>query len=236
MGGSIRGVSHRQRRDESRGAVRRSAWIARPVRYAAAAGAVAVAVAAFGGLGASASGRSTRASGPSVTWAVVYPIKTLDPNLVYDGGGNNFMAYQECDALLRFGSNLKLQPELARSWHQASPTKYVYNLRSDVKFWDGNPLTPADVAFSVNRIQDPKLASPLASLAGAGSIKKAVVSGPHQVTILLKKANPIAQWLPATPIGQVVEKSFALQKGKAFGTSVNDVMCSGAYKPTSWVK
>lgn len=208
------------------------------MRYLGAlAGVTAVAaIAAFGASPALSSSGKAAASSDGITWAIVYPVKTLDPGLVYDGGGNNFMAYQECDAMLRFGSNLKLQPEVASSWKQTSPTKYVYTIRSDVKFWDGNPVTPADVAFSINRAQDKKLASPLASLAGAGSIKKAVVSGPNQVTMILSKPNPIAQWLPATPIGQIVEKSFALKKGKAFGTSVSNIMCSGAYRPTSWVK
>jgi peptide/nickel transport system substrate-binding protein len=192
--------------------------------------------AGFAAFGPTASARPGASDPASITWAISFPVKTLDPGLVYDGGGNNFVAYQECDSVLRFGENLKLEPGIASSWHQTSPTAYVYNLRSDVKFWDGHPVTPADVAFSMNRIDSKALASPLASLAGAGSFKTAVVSGPHQVTVHLTKANPIAQWLPATPVGQVVEKAFVQAKGKAFGSSVSNVMCSGPYRPATWNK
>jgi peptide/nickel transport system substrate-binding protein len=223
----------------------------RPVLLASVAGVAVIAAACGGSSGSGGSSSAGGASGvtgaataakgggksvASITWAITFPVKTLDPGLVYDGGGNNFVAFQECDSLLRFGTNMRLEPELASSWKQASPTSYVYTIRSDAKFWDGNPVTPADVAFSVNRIQDKALASPLASLASAGAIKNATVSGPHEVTITLSKPDPIAHWLAATPVGQVVEKSFAQAKGKTFGTSVSTIMCSGAYRPTTWIK
>lgn len=206
--------------------------------------AIAAVLAGCGGSSSSSSsgtGTQTSAAGSgksvaNVTWAISYPVKTLDPGLVYDGGGNNFMAYQECDSMLRFGENLKLEPEVASSWREATPTSYVYTIRPDVKFWDGHPVTPADVAFSINRIQDKTLASPLASLAGAGSIKSASATGPHEVTVTLSSPNPIAQWLPATPVGQIVEKSFAQKLGSKFGNSTSNIMCSGAYRPTTWNK
>src|SRR5947209_18408525 len=84
---------------------------------------------------ASASARNQAADASSITFAISFPVKTLDPGLVYDGGGNNFVAYQECDSVLRFGEGLKLEPGSAQTWTQTSPTTYVYNLRSDVKFW-----------------------------------------------------------------------------------------------------
>ena len=172
----------------------------------------------------------------SLTWAITSSVGSLDPGLVYDGGGNNIVAYEECDPLLRFGENLQLEPGLATSWRQTSKTTYVYRLRDDAKFWDGKPVTAEDVAFSINRIQDKALASPLASLAGAGDLKGAKVTGPSEVTVVLKRANPIAQWLPATPVGQVVEKAAVEQWGRDFGTTPEKVMCSGPYRPTSYTK
>src|ERR1700730_8295329 len=41
-------------------------------------------------------------------------------------------------------------PWLAESWTQPDPTTYVYKLRSDVKFSDGQPLTADDVVQSMN--------------------------------------------------------------------------------------
>ena len=141
-----------------------------------------------------------------------------------------------CNSLLQFGPKGQLEPELASSWKQTSPTTYVYNLVHNARFWDGNPVTPADVAFSVNRIASPKLASPLLSLLQTGNIKKAVVSGRWQVTIELTSPNPIAQDLPATPIGQVVEESVVEKWGSAFGSAPNKVMCSGPFRPLKYLQ
>src|ERR1019366_3716258 len=111
------------------------------------------------------------------------------------------------------------------------PTTYVYNLVHNAKFWDGHPVTAADVAFSVNRIASAKLASPLLSLFQTGNLKNASVTGPWQVTITLNAANPIAQDIPATPVGQVVEQSVVNKYGSAFGSTPSKVMCSGPFRP-----
>src|SRR5207302_1168256 len=110
-------------------------------------------------------------------------------------------------SLLKFGDNLSLQPQIASSWHQLNKLAYVYNLRSDARFWDGKPVTAADVAFSFNRILDPKLASPLQSV--VPTVKDMVVSGHSQVTLRLKSPDPRARWIAALPTGQIVEQAFA---------------------------
>ncbi len=171
----------------------------------------------------------------SLTWGITSLDSSLDPGLVYNIDPNIITAAM-CNSLLQFGPQGQLQSELASSWKQTSPTTYVYNLVHNAKFWDGNPVTATDVAYSINRIASPKLASPLLSLLQTGSIKNAVVSGPWQVTINLTNANPIAADLPATPIGQVVEKSAVLKWGLQFGSATNKVMCSGPFKPVRYVK
>ena len=174
------------------------------------------------------------ASSQSLTWGITSTDPSLDPGLVYAIDPNIITAAM-CNSLLQFGPQGQLEPELASSWKQTSPTTYVYNLVHDARFWDGNPVTAADVAFSVNRIASPKLASPLLSLFQTGNIKKAVVSGPWQVTIDLTSPNPIAQDLPATPIGQVVEESVVSKYGSAFGSTPSKVMCSGPFRPVRFV-
>ena len=60
-----------------------------------------------------------------------------------------------CESLLRQGPDLTIGPGLAESAEFTSDTSLVVTLRSDVTFWDGTPLTPADVVFSLKRQQDP---------------------------------------------------------------------------------
>ena len=48
----------------------------------------------------------------------------------------------------------------ATSWRYVSDTVIDFEIRSDVKFHDGSPLTPEDVVFSVKRITNPAFKSP----------------------------------------------------------------------------
>jgi peptide/nickel transport system substrate-binding protein len=181
--------------------------------------------------GSSLAGASTSSS---LTWGITSNDPSLDPGLVY-AIDPNIITASMCNSLLQFGPQGQLEPELASSWKQTSPTTYVYNLVHNAKFWDGHSVTADDVAFSVNRIASAKLASPLLSLFQTGNLKKAVVSGKWQVTIDLNAANPIAQDLPATPVGQVVEQSVVKKYGSAFGSTPSKVMCSGPFRPVRYV-
>lgn len=66
------------------------------------------------------------------------------------------------DGLMRLGPDGELVPNVAESV-TVSEDGLVYNviLRRDISFHDGNDLTAEDVLFTVSRIQDPLLGSPL---------------------------------------------------------------------------
>ena len=63
------------------------------------------------------------------------------------------------EGLLAFDPDGTLQPSLAESWSQPDPLTYVYKLRPDVTFWNGDPLTADDVVFSLNQHIDPDVGS-----------------------------------------------------------------------------
>ncbi len=52
-----------------------------------------------------------------------------------------------CDSLLINDSEGKMQPNLCSSWEQVDELTYVYEIRDDVKFSDGTPMTTDDVVF-----------------------------------------------------------------------------------------
>src|SRR3954451_1574023 len=49
--------------------------------------------------------------------------------------------------------HLRPVPGLAESWRVLDPVTWEFTLRPGVRFHDGSPLTPADVAFSIMRAQ-----------------------------------------------------------------------------------
>jgi peptide/nickel transport system substrate-binding protein len=130
------------------------------------------------------------------------------------------------ESLLRINDQGKLVPNLAVSWKEPNNLTYVFDLRRGVKFWDGHPMTPADVVYSFMRQIDPKTQSQDASF--FSNMKDAVQSGPEQVTIHMKHPDPTFIYMPAT-YAFIIEKAYALKEGKNLGTPAGGIMGTGAY-------
>jgi peptide/nickel transport system substrate-binding protein len=130
-----------------------------------------------GTLGSSASGGgSGSAAGPALTVDLSSYPASLDPGLQYDT--ESYSVYRNIfDQLLhRDPTTEQVVPWLATSWKQQNATTWTFTIRKGVKFSDGEPLTAADAAFSIERILDPKFASQqeanfsaIASAAGSGN-------------------------------------------------------------------
>jgi peptide/nickel transport system substrate-binding protein len=68
------------------------------------------------------------------------------------------------NSLLRSDKNSQLQTELAENWHRIDAQTYIFDLRRNVTFHNGKPLTAADVKFTYASILDPKYSSPKRAL------------------------------------------------------------------------
>lgn len=55
-------------------------------------------------------------------------------------------------------------PDLATKWQSADGKVWIFTLQSGARFSNGKPVTVDDVIFSFNRLRDPKVGSPAASL------------------------------------------------------------------------
>jgi peptide/nickel transport system substrate-binding protein len=55
------------------------------------------------------------------------------------------------DPLVRRDRTLKVEPALAQSWENPTPTTWRFHLRPNVKFHEGQPFTADDVVFSYQR-------------------------------------------------------------------------------------
>jgi peptide/nickel transport system substrate-binding protein len=64
------------------------------------------------------------------------------------------------NSLLRADERGQLKMELAEHWHMSDPQTYVFELRRDVRFHDGRPLTARDVKTTYESILDPRTRSP----------------------------------------------------------------------------
>ncbi|MBA2530520.1 MAG: ABC transporter substrate-binding protein [Nocardioidaceae bacterium] len=136
------------------------------------------------------------------------------------------------ESLLTFDNDIQLQPLLAESWSQPDPLSYVFQLRSDVTFWDGTPLVPEDVVYSLERHMDPDVASEMNYL--FSRVKSIEVTGPSEVTVRLSKPDPFFGY--GQTFTSITPKAFTQELGDKFGRPGGTVttMGSGPYKITEF--
>jgi peptide/nickel transport system substrate-binding protein len=167
-----------------------------------------------------------------VTWDEPYgEPPSLDPLKSYALPANTILS-NTCDALLRTGPDLKLQPGLATSWAHPTPTTTVFKIRQGVRFWDGAPLTTEDVVYSLNRQLNPKLGT--FYTAWVADIASIAQTGPDEVTLTTKVPDVIVAQMMASGLGTVIEKRYAEAKGSAYGTPAGGLMCTGPFELKSW--
>jgi oligopeptide transport system substrate-binding protein len=76
---------------------------------------------------------------------------------IYTTGGTNSIT----EPLLRNNENIELVPALAESWKLDDATKnWVFTIRKDALWSDGQPITADDIVFTYAHAGDPKLANP----------------------------------------------------------------------------
>jgi peptide/nickel transport system substrate-binding protein len=112
---------------------------------------------------------------------------TLDPQLQWNP--DSYYVYRNIfDNLVTRDDKGQIVPQIATAWKVLSDTQVEFEIRDGVTFHDGSALTPEDVAFSIRRIIDPKLASP--QQGQFDKIVKAEATGPHSVVLTLAGPYP----------------------------------------------
>ena len=166
----------------------------------------------------------------SVVWAINRDVISLDP--IYDAAYPEYTADSlMCESLLRQAPDGSIEPGLA-TVSSPSPTTMVFTLRPGVKFWDGHPVAPADVVYSLDR----QFSSNLGGYNSADFSRVALITatGTSQVTIKLKQPDYWLEGELASIPGIVIEKNFAEKEAKNYGTPAGSIMCTGAYMLKSW--
>jgi peptide/nickel transport system substrate-binding protein len=95
------------------------------------------------------------ANAATLRWAAQNDILTFDPHS-QNHTTTITLVMHVYESLTRYGKKYDIEPSLATSWQQLSPTQWRFNLRKNVKFHDGTPFTADDVIFSYGRIQQPQ--------------------------------------------------------------------------------
>jgi peptide/nickel transport system substrate-binding protein len=166
----------------------------------------------------------------SVTWAVYRDVQSLDPMFAFDYPENTAISLM-CESLLLQAPSGALGPGLA-SVANPSPTRMVFTLRPGVTFWNGQPVTPADVVYSLDRQMNPANGGFYSQV--FSRVRSIQATGANQVTITLSQPDYWLEGELSSMGGIIISKSFAQKEGKNYGTPAGSIMCTGPYQLSSW--
>jgi peptide/nickel transport system substrate-binding protein len=115
----------------------------------------------------------------------------------YDVAVNNFALFTP---LIRYDENLEPQPYLAESWEMQGDMGVVFQLRQDVRWHDGQPVTAHDVLFTFELAKNPETASLIGS-AFLAEVERAELVDDYAIAFHFVRphAQPIDNfyWAPA---------------------------------------
>jgi peptide/nickel transport system substrate-binding protein len=166
----------------------------------------------------------------SVTWATYRPVQTIDLIQAFDYPDNSAVTLM-CESLLRQRPDGSITDGLAKASRPDDRT-LVLKLKHGVTFWDGKPVTPEDVVYSLERNRDEKLGGFYGQ--AFSRVKSIEATGADEVTISLERPD---YWLDgelSQMAGVVLEKRYVERLGRKFGTPAGGTMCTGAMKLSKW--
>jgi oligopeptide transport system substrate-binding protein len=110
--------------------------------------------------------------------------ESLDPPLIESTQANNILV-DLFEGLTALDNHSRVVPGVAQSWRQADPTTWIFQLRRDAAWSDGEPVTAQDFVYGWHRLVDPKNAAALGSTVGAYLLNGvAITQGKMPVTAL----------------------------------------------------
>lgn len=181
--------------------------------------------------GVDSSAVSADSADTTLKWALDSDIVSLDPIYAYDTT-TNLVVVQVVESLLYINPDGSVSPMLAKSWECVDDKTYVYEIRDDVTFSDGTPMTVDDVIFSMERNLGDGSDSYVAWMFDSvDSIEK---TGDWEITVHLKNPDAFWQYVPATTGGAVISEAYYNEHKDNFGTASGGILATGAYKFDHW--
>jgi peptide/nickel transport system substrate-binding protein len=155
---------------------------------------------------------------------------TLNAVMQSTGYEQQVLAYLSRN-LLDFDARMKVVPGLAERYEiLADGRTFRFTLRKEAVWEDGTPVTAADAIYTIQRIQDPKISSPVFKpvFEGLESVEAADV---RTFTVKFQEPyvyRPMAFVLPLLPVHRYAGKTFArVRENRA-------PLSNGPYRLVSW--
>ena len=144
-------------------------------------------------------------------------LQTLNPVVSTDQNANDLIYSLLFTPLVTYDASFNVQPWLAEKW-TLTESDVTFDLREDVTWHDGRPVTAEDVKFTFDLAKDPAVASALGA-AYLSNVESASILEPYRIrfTFSAPHAEPLEDffWPPvprhlldATPPGEIARDPF----------------------------
>ncbi|WP_104753447.1 ABC transporter substrate-binding protein [Helicobacter salomonis] len=128
------------------------------------------------------------AATPKDTIVIGVENETKRINPLFDGDHDPAL-YFVFSGLTRFAPDMKVEPDLAKSWEVSEDgLNWTFHLRDDVLWHDGQKFSAADVEFTISQVLNDKINTP--ARANFEEIKEVKVVDPQTIQIALKTPFP----------------------------------------------
>ena len=165
----------------------------------------------------------------------------IDPSVTANSFATPFLA--NCfEGLVRIDGNNEVIPGLAEKWEISPDGKtYTFNLRKDLKWSDGSPLTSQDFLFAIEYVLTPDTAAQYLNMLtdyivnaqefydGKVDFSEVGCKAPDENTLIieLKGATPYFIQILTMPVYSPVQKATIEENGKDWTLSPESYICDG---------
>ncbi|KRM05553.1 oligopeptide-binding protein [Liquorilactobacillus ghanensis DSM 18630] len=208
-------------------------------------------VAAFSAIALAACGskstNSSMASKQVLNWNETAELPTMDLSTATDTVSFD-MLNNSMEGIYRLGKDSKIEPGLATKTQVSNNgEKYVFTLRKNDKWSNGDKVTAKDFVYSWRRTVDPKTASQYAYLFSGIKNADAIMNGKkgvstlgikadgnYKLTVTLEKKIPYFKLLMGFPVFFPQNQSAVEKYGSKYGTASKYMVYNGPFTLTKW--
>lgn len=142
--------------------------------------------------------------GGTLTEGIVGPPQYINPVLAGASNVDTELTHLTYRGLMQVGSNFHLTFDLAQSVDISADGKtYTFMLKPNLRWSDGQPLTSADVQYTIETIIDQDYHSPL-----AGLFQGITVEAPNGRTVVFRLDQPLAPFLSYLTVGLLPQRAW----------------------------
>ncbi|MGO0058878.1 glutathione ABC transporter substrate-binding protein [Brevibacillus fluminis] len=153
----------------------------------------------------------------------------LDPQFISNIPSANYIFGKVYEGLVKTDKDMQYQPSLATEWKQVDDLTWEFRLREGVTFHDGAPFNAEAVKKTIERILDPKVKSPRASV--FSMVKEVKAVDEHTVQFILSSPyTPLLSILASNEGSMLSPKAIA----EHADTLSKNPIGTGPFKFESW--